>query len=67
MKNLTPQHLLCPVGEYPSVTELEDGRLLIVGKTCGLTREELDGDGVKVGRDETAIVIDRALLVGVLK
>ncbi len=31
IKNLTPMHLRCPVGECPSVHQTEDGRLVITG------------------------------------
>lgn len=64
MKNLTPQHLKCGTGWRQSVHELEDGRLLIVGQTAGLVAdEELVA---KPGPDETAIIIDRALLAAIM-
>jgi hypothetical protein len=62
MKNLTPQHLRCEWGGCPSVHELEDGRLHIIGEADGRTHEELRGDGFKIGPGETAVIIDRALL-----
>jgi hypothetical protein len=61
MRNLTPEHLRCAYGTCPAVYELEDGRLLIVGKWAN---SEMRGD-VPVGEDETAIVIDRAYLANV--
>jgi hypothetical protein len=64
MKNLTPEHMKCPAGYCPSVHELDDGRLLIVGQTAGLVAD--DEQVAKPGPDETAIIIDRALLANVL-
>jgi hypothetical protein len=61
MKNLTPQHLRCHFGEScPSVHELEDGRLLIVGEMQfdWWTREK----GGNPGQNEMGITIDKALL-----
>jgi hypothetical protein len=61
MKNLTPQHLRCEWGGCPSVHELEDGRrYIIVGQTAGLVAD--DELVAKPGPDETAVIIDHALL-----
>ena len=57
MKNLTPQHLRCAPLHCPSVHELEDGRLRIVG--------EEDANVAGCGEGERAIIIDRELLAGV--
>lgn len=64
MKNLTPEELRCSYGGCPSIHELEDGRLLIIG---------LDGHEETIKRripgadNERAIIIDRALLANVLR
>jgi hypothetical protein len=60
MKNLTPQHLRCEWGGCPSVHELEDGRLLIVGEMQfdWWAREK----GGNPGQNEMGVIIDRALL-----
>jgi len=62
MKNLTPQHLRCAPLHCPSVHELEDGRLLIVGKRTSVSAEVLATMNLAT---EEAIVIDRELLAGV--
>jgi hypothetical protein len=55
MHNLTPSHLRCGVmSSCPSINQLEDGRLLIVG-TYSPARARLNN--VPMGEDETAIVI----------
>lgn len=60
MKNLTPQNMRCQGRPFcPSVHELDNGKLLIVGQ---------DGNGeaafrrIPVGDNEYAIIVDRALL-----
>ena len=57
MQDLTPSHLKCFHGTCPSVWELDDGRLLIVG--------EVAYKNLPVGGRETAIIIDRALLANI--
>lgn len=64
MKNLTPEHMRCGPFNCPSVHELDDGRLLIVGQTAGLVAD--DEQVAKPGPDETAIIIDRALLANII-
>lgn len=59
MKNLTPQHLRCPLADCPSVHELEDGKIMVVGPSLyndGYARD------VKLGPGENAVMIDKALL-----
>lgn len=63
MKDLTPEHLQCPVGECLAVYELPDGRLLIIGKKP--SPELLARVEGRVGPDEHAIAINRALLANV--
>src|SRR6185503_5446909 len=70
MKNLTPEHMRCPWADCPSIHELEDGRLLIIGERAATYLSGLeDGDrsytinGDKPVRDdEEAIVISPDLL-----
>lgn len=64
MKNLTPEHMRCAIGaSCPSVHELPDGRLLIVGLEAEMI---VPPEEINAGPHETAIVIDRALLADVL-
>ena len=63
MKNLTPQHLRCAPLHCPSVHELEDGRLLIIGARSGPELAHFVNE--RLGNGETAVIIDRALLAGV--
>jgi hypothetical protein len=54
----TPENLRCWPGYCPAVHELEDGRLLIIGKR---TSPQLGAEiASRVGADEHAVVIDRA-------
>lgn len=69
MKNLTPDHMRCPMGDCPSIHQLEDGRLLIVGKIAPFLEVDENGQGlhpedwpVDLNNDETAIVISPDLL-----
>jgi hypothetical protein len=65
MKNLTPEHMRCfGAAGCPSIHQLEDGRLLIVGDAAGATAIA-SAAGIPVARGERAIVIDRALLADV--
>lgn len=57
MKDLTPEHMRCPWGQCPSVRELEDGRLLIVGARAD--QRALDA-GIGMSPTEQAILIDRS-------
>ena len=60
MKNLTPEHLRCTMAmSYPSIHELEDGKLLIVGKAAMAPELRQVPD---LADDQDAIIIDRALL-----
>lgn len=71
-RNLTPLHLRCGPRNCPSVRELDDGRLLIVGKEVDpydTGGDELLLDAVNmlldeqdVGENETVVIIDRTLL-----
>jgi hypothetical protein len=48
MRNLTPSHLRCGTGLCPSITQLEDGRLVIRANLIGLKSTSLvrEGDNV---------------------
>lgn len=59
MKDLTPANLRCGPSNCPSVHELEDGRLLIVGKRTSVSAEILATMDLAT---EEVIIIDRALL-----
>jgi hypothetical protein len=59
VRNITPAHLRCGPFNCPSVHELEDGRLLIVGKRTNVSAEVLSTMDLAT---EEAVIIDRALL-----
>jgi hypothetical protein len=59
MRNLTPSHLRCGTGLCPSITQLEDGRLLIVGQ-YNPSRARMAN--VSLGEDEAPVVISPDLL-----
>lgn len=64
MKDLTPAKFKCSIQDAcPSVHDLEDGRLLIVGRFA--PTELVMKAGIKLGDSEDAFIIDRALLVDV--
>lgn len=73
MKNLTPAHMRCDVvATCPSLRQLEDGRLLIVGRDAMAVTPDDDHvisraawtlyDEKKIGDGEAAIVISPDLL-----
>lgn len=65
MKNWTPQALRCGFGSCPTVRELADGRLLIVGRAAhwDVAATEI----APMADDETAVIIDRALLGDIIR
>lgn len=63
-ENLTPEHMRCAAGTCPSVHQLEDGRLLIVGAEAPT---DLDGEtvfetGARIGQNEAGVIISPDLL-----
>ena len=60
MKNLTPKAMRCAPLHCPSVGQLEDGRLLIIGARSGPELAHFVNE--RLGNGETAIIIDPALL-----
>lgn len=58
-RNLTPEAMRCEDGWCPSVHELDDGRLLIVGKRGA--QQAYDGN-VGMAPDEEAVIISPDLL-----
>lgn len=62
MRNLTPEHMRCDAFHCPSVHELDDGRLLIVGARA---EDVAAVESVAWGEDEWPIIIDRALLANI--
>ena len=61
-RNLTPAHLRCGPRNCPSIHELDDGSLLIVGKSATMAAAL---ERVSVGEDEHAVVVDRELVANV--
>jgi hypothetical protein len=59
IKNLTPEHMRCDATSCPSLHQLEDGRLLVVGEYA--IREARDA-GVHHELWENAVLIEPALL-----
>ncbi len=65
MKNITPEHMRCQIGYCPSVHELNDGRLLIVGEY--VSTNELREMGANPNPEtEGGVIIDRALLANIV-
>lgn len=60
IKNLTPKAMRCGPRNCPSVHQLEDGRLLIVGRIA--EPHEMAGSDIDRGDNEEVIIIDPALL-----
>jgi hypothetical protein len=55
LKNITPHHLRCAAGYCVSVYQMEDGRLVVIGKKPQAeVAKEIEG---KVGPDEEVVVI----------
>ena len=63
LKEITPLHLRCGIGQCPAVYEYDAGDLIIVGKIVG---DEILADlAGKVGSDEYAVRISRAMFANV--
>jgi hypothetical protein len=71
IKNLTPEHMRCYAAECPSLHQLEDGRLLVVGTQVEppvatindfANPEPFLEIAGKVGPGEAAVIISPALL-----
>ena len=64
MKEITPSRYRCANGFCPATFDLEDGKVLIIGKKVPspLLSEIAD----RVGEDEYAIVIEAAMLENVV-
>lgn len=60
-KDITPEHLRCPVAYCPSVHELGDGSLLIIA-AAGHIDEWNACLGRPIGLGETAVIANRELL-----
>jgi hypothetical protein len=63
IRDLTPMHLRCRFGACPSVHELSDGRLAVVGPIADVeTLAALDG---KIAPHEESVIVPRDLLTGI--
>ena len=60
LKEITPHHLRCGIGQCPSVYEHGSHELIIIGKIPDA--DVLAEIGSKIGNDEYAICISRAML-----
>ncbi len=64
MKETTPSPYRCASGMCPATFDLEDGKVLIIGKKAASSLlKEIEG---RVGEDEYAIVVDAAMLENVV-
>lgn len=62
-QDLTPKHMRCPAGDCPSITRLDDGRLLIVGAEAPTDLDEtVFGTEIKIGNNEAGVLISPSLL-----
>ena len=62
MKDLTPAHMRCGPRNCPSVRRLEDGQLLIVGKTAWKILPPQQMTDLGCAEDEEAVIISPDLL-----
>jgi len=61
LTEITPPHLRCSIGACPAIHETEGEKLLIIGKKpSDELMADLEG---KVGEDEVALVIDKAMVM----
>lgn len=63
MKETTPDRYRCATGLCPATFDLEDGRVLIIGKRA--MSPFLDEISGRIGDDEYAIIVDAAMLENV--
>lgn len=62
-RNLTPAHLRCRPVNCPAVHELEDGRILIIGKKPSLQElAEFAANGIGWDEGEEPVLIGREYL-----
>ena len=57
MREITPKRLQCGVGLCPALFELDDGRIVVIGKVPSADRPLPREISDKVGEDESAVVI----------
>jgi hypothetical protein len=62
MRNITPAAFACHTNSCcPSVHQLEDGRLAIVGKVDPAVQAQLQG---KIGPNEALVIVDPGMVTG---
>lgn len=55
MRELTPKHLMCGIGSCPSIFEIDEENIVVVGKE--LSPEMREKISFKVGDNENAVII----------
>ncbi|SOD03277.1 hypothetical protein SAMN05216486_10918 [bacterium JGI 053] len=65
LEDITPSEMQCGIGACPAVFRRNDGKLIIVGAALPADAVEAQLHG-RVGAHEAAIVVDPALLSGLL-
>jgi len=64
MKDLTPRHLTCGIGLCPALFQLDDGRVVVIGKKP-IEADQLPADiSIKIGKNETAVILPPEYLKG---
>jgi hypothetical protein len=63
MKDITPTRYQCAFGQCPAVYEVDD-QIVVIGKNIA-SAAILNEIESKIGTDETAVIIDRAMLAEV--
>lgn len=64
MREITPKQLQCGLGLCPSLFELDDGRIVVIGKVPAIDQPLPKEIRDRVGHDETAVVIPHEYLKG---
>ena len=57
MKEITPKHLMCGPGSCPSIFEVDQDNIVVVGKT--LSAEMMEEIEYKIGKGEFAVLIKK--------
>lgn len=60
MNEITPSRYRCMIGNCPAIFQLDDGRLLLIGKKAEAPL--LDEIAHRIGDDEYAVVVEAGML-----
>ena len=66
IKELTPEQLRCGIAGCPAVFEVDDGKLLVIGKIASKSSQAMVPKS-RIANDEILVEIPRELVAGILR